>query len=166
MIQEFWLVKSCGWNRYIVRSVAAQIWKYDRLHFIAQMALGKRLELWHHQNTYIIIAKIARGRAKYRNFSGASRLTNQNWEYYKVNNNLWRLIMWRHTNLCCLWQKRENTNGFLKRKVLVYNASVLSPIKIQINNKTIIEFGSGRIWWIIKASVWASIISRTCSTFI
>ena len=28
IIQEFWLVKSCGWNRHI-RSVVAQIWSYD-----------------------------------------------------------------------------------------------------------------------------------------
>ncbi len=28
MTQEFWLVKSCGWNRHI-RSVVAQIWSYD-----------------------------------------------------------------------------------------------------------------------------------------
>ena len=39
---------------------------------------------------------------------------------------------------------RENTNGrLLQGKVL----------QIQINNKTIIEFGSRRIWGIIKASV-------------
>ena len=49
-----------------------------------------------------------------------------------------------HTNLCCLCQMRKNTNGrLLQGKVL----------QIQINNKTIIEFGSRRIWGIIKASV-------------
>ena len=52
--------------------------------------------------------------------------------------------LWRHTNLCCLCQMRENTNGrLLQGKVL----------QIQINNKTIIEFGSRRIWGVIKASV-------------
>ena len=52
--------------------------------------------------------------------------------------------LWRHTNLCGLCQMRKNTNGrFLQGKGL----------QIQINNKTIIEFGSGRIWGIIKASV-------------
>ena len=52
--------------------------------------------------------------------------------------------LWRHTNLCCLCQIRKNTNGrLLQGKVL----------QIQVNNKTIIEFGSRRIWEIIKASV-------------
>jgi hypothetical protein len=31
--------------------------------------------------------------------------------------------------------------------------TLVSPIKIQINNKTIIEFGFGRICWIITAEV-------------
>ena len=52
--------------------------------------------------------------------------------------------LWRHANLCCLCQMQENTNGgLLQGKVL----------QIQINNKTIIEFGSRGIWGIIKASV-------------
>ena len=52
--------------------------------------------------------------------------------------------LWRHTNLCCLCQMRENTNGrLIQGKVL----------QIQIKNKTIIEFGSRRIWGIIEASV-------------
>ena len=52
--------------------------------------------------------------------------------------------LWRHNNLCSLCQMWENTNGrLLQGKVL----------QIQINNKTIIEFGSRRIWGIIKASV-------------
>ena len=52
--------------------------------------------------------------------------------------------LWRHNNLCCLCQMRENTNGRLLQG---------KGLKIQINNKTIIEFGSRRIWGIIKASV-------------
>ena len=39
---------------------------------------------------------------------------------------------------------RENTNGWLLQG---------KGLQIQINNKTIIEFGSRRIWGIIKASV-------------
>jgi hypothetical protein len=44
-------------------------------------------------------------------------------------------------------QMASSKKWFLFR---LYNASVC-PIKIQINNKTIIEFGSRRICWIIKA---------------
>jgi hypothetical protein len=64
------------------------------------------------------------------------------------------MTLWRHTNLCCLCQKRENTNGLVACVFLfTMQAFTLSPIYIQINNKTIIEFGSRRIWGIIKASV-------------
>ena len=52
--------------------------------------------------------------------------------------------IWLHTNLCCLCQMRKNTNGRLLQG---------KGLEIQINNKTIIEFGSRRIWGIIKASV-------------
>ena len=52
--------------------------------------------------------------------------------------------LWRHNNLCCLCQMRENTNDRLLQG---------KGLKIQINNKTIIEFVSRRIWGIIKASV-------------
>ncbi len=47
-------------------------------------------------------------------------------------------------------------------RVLAYNGSIytLNPIYIQINNKTIIEFGSRRIQGIIKASV--CVISVKC----
>ena len=63
--------------------------------------------------------------------------------------------LWHHTNLCCLCQMRENTNGLcclcqnLKYQWLLQEKGS----QIQINNKTIIEFGSRRIWGIIKASV-------------
>ena len=62
--------------------------------------------------------------------------------------------LWRHTNLCCLCQM-QNTNGLCclcqnsKYKLLFQGKG----LQIQINNKTIIEFGSRRIWGIIKASV-------------
>ena len=56
------------------------------------------------------------------------------------------------TNLCCLCQKRENTIGFFCNLRLVYKASVF-PVSIQINNKTLIKFGSRRIGEIIKVSV-------------
>ena len=52
--------------------------------------------------------------------------------------------LWRHTNLCCLCQMRENRNGRLPQG---------KGLQIQINNKTIIEFGSRKIWGNIKASV-------------
>ena len=62
--------------------------------------------------------------------------------------------LWRHTNLCCLCQM-QNTNGLCclcqssKYKWLLHGKGS----QIQINNKTIIEFGSRRIWGIIKGSV-------------
>ncbi len=50
------------------------------------------------------------------------------------------------TNLCRLCQKRENTNGLVACVFLfTMQAFTLSPIYTQINNKTIIEFGSRRI---------------------
>ena len=42
-------------------------------------------------------------------------------------------MLWRPTNLCCLCQMREKTNGRLLQG---------KGLQIQINNKTIIEFGS------------------------
>ena len=70
--------------------------------------------------------------------------------------------LWRHTNLCCLCQMRENTNG----RLLQGKGS-----QIQIDNKTIIEFGSRRIWGIIKASVcviscYRSVITQTSALII
>ena len=62
--------------------------------------------------------------------------------------------LWRHTNLSCLCQMK-NTNGLCclcqnsKYKWLLQGKGS----QMQINNKTIIEFGSRRIWGIIKASV-------------
>ena len=56
--------------------------------------------------------------------------------------------LWRHTNLCCLCQM-QNTNGLRqnsKHKWLLQGKGS----HIRINNKTIIEFGSRRIWGIIK----------------
>ena len=59
--------------------------------------------------------------------------------------------LWRHTNLCCLCQM-QNTNGLcclcqnLKYKWLLQEKGS----QIQINNKTIIEFGSRRIWGLIR----------------
>ena len=62
--------------------------------------------------------------------------------------------LWRHTNLCCLCQM-QNTKGLCclcpnsKYKWLLQGKGS----QIQINNKTIIEFGSRTKWGIIKASV-------------
>ena len=62
---------------------------------------------------------------------------------------------WRHTNLCSFCRMWENTNGLCclcqnsKYKWLLQGKGSQK----RINNKTIIEFGSRRIWGIIKASV-------------
>ena len=62
--------------------------------------------------------------------------------------------LWRHPNLCCLCQM-QITNGLCclcqnsKYKWLLQG----KDSQIQINYKTIIEFGSRRIWGIIKASL-------------
>ena len=61
-----------------------------------------------------------------------------------IENTYTTLWVWGHSNLSCLCQMRENTNGRLLQG---------KGLQIQINNKTIIEFGSRRIWGIIKASV-------------
>ena len=48
----------------------------------------------------------------------------------------------------------ENTNGcFSSLRFFTRQAFIPIPIKIQINNKTTIEFGSRMILGIIKASV-------------
>ena len=82
------------------------------------------LELWHHHR----ILKI-----NIRHFDVISSYIENTYT-----------TLWRHTNLCCLRQMRENTNGRLLQG---------KGLQIQINNKTITEFGSRWIWGIIKASV-------------
>ena len=65
--------------------------------------------------------------------------------------NTYTTTLWRHTNSCCLCQ-RQNTNGLCqnsKYKWLLQG----KRSQIQINNKTIIEFGFRTIWGIIKAWV-------------
>jgi hypothetical protein len=70
----------------------------------------------------------------------------------KTYTTLWRnlviywkfMTLWRHTNLCCLCQKRETEMAPSKERFLftmqVFTLRpTVSPIKIQINNKTIIK---------------------------
>ena len=59
--------------------------------------------------------------------------------------------LWRHTNLCCLCQM-QNTNGLCQNSKYKWLLQGKGS-QIQINNKTIIEFGFRSIWGIIKASV-------------
>ena len=82
------------------------------------------LELWHHHRIL---------KTNIRHYDVISS--------YIENTNT---TLWRHNNLCCLCQMRENTNDRLLQG---------KGLKIQINNKTIIEFVSRRMWGIIKASV-------------
>ena len=58
--------------------------------------------------------------------------------------------LWRHTNLCSFCQMRENMNAFFNKEII--NVLQGKGSQIQINNKTIIEFGFRRKWGIIKAS--------------
>ena len=72
------------------------------------------------------------------------------------------MTLWRHTNLCRLCQKRENTNGLV---ACVFLCIVYPKSDIYTNNnKKIIEFGSRRIWGIIKASV--CVITQTSALII
>ncbi len=65
-----------------------------------------------------------------------------------------------------LLPKAGNTNGLVACVFLItMQAFALSPIYIQINNKTIIEFGSRRIWGIIKASVCVICLSLNNSSY-
>ena len=59
--------------------------------------------------------------------------------------------LWRHTNLCCLCQM-QNKNGLCQNSKYKWFLQGKGS-QIWINNKTILEFGSRRIWEIIRASV-------------
>ena len=53
IIQEFWLAKSCRWNRHI-RSVAAQIWSWKQLYHVWRNFVVHWKQLYHVWRNFVV----------------------------------------------------------------------------------------------------------------